>query len=221
MQGDGKAQYRSCQRCGLAPQMDGSRTCYYCDYESKGALRPDGPRRKCPICSQVMQLSSSADGRVVLVSSCGASFDPQTARLSFPSCERVGKGVVGTNQRIRNDAKKIIEERRAAERVERLKSRPEREAARAEFRRVEAAFEAAKTEWRVRRELDQDVREPAVLQMLVECVTDEELQKRALVRLFEIEALEELVAIAGSKSRWAGQAEIAVRRLRTPGIGSE
>lgn len=209
-----KSEYRPCQRCGLAQRVDGSRTCYYCDYETKETLEPQVPYRRCPVCGMHMYLGTAAEGRAVLTSACGAVLDLETATLTFPGCTRTGKGVAGTNQKVKNDAKRALEAAEELRRAQELEGRPQRAAARQERRRLQELAEQAHTKWRVHRVLDADVNDPAVLLMLVETVTDEGLQQAALNRLIDEGALEELCVIANSRSRWATDADTVVKKLR-------
>lgn len=52
--------------------------------------------------------SDFKNNRTLECRSCGASFHLDEARLHFEGCNRVGKGVTGTNIKVRNDARAIL-----------------------------------------------------------------------------------------------------------------
>lgn len=124
-------QYRLCLRCGLERRHEGHEACSYCESEvgmgdsppkvNPGALRTDlidfraredGSKpilyvlRSCPVCRGLMRLSTET-GRLLLKCDCRATFDPADARLRYPGCDLSGKGVIGTNMKVRNAARTI------------------------------------------------------------------------------------------------------------------
>lgn len=209
-----RSPYRVCTRCGLAPRVDDQWTCFACTRElDVTAFVPGIAYRKCPVCKKSMDLVTRPDARPTLSCICGAAFDSADARLCFPGCERTGKGTVGTNQMVRNDARRILEQREQEAREVEIARRPERIALREVRRERRREYDAALTNWRVHRQLPLDVTDADVLLVLVEQPSDESLQKEALIRLYELQAADQLRQIVDSRSRWATSATSALRRL--------
>lgn len=120
MNGRGTQQrYHPCVRCGLAPVDTANSECMSCDSESgwvKGWSSFGPSPRPCPVCRMQMTLHEGGTP-THRCDDCGAIFDIKRAALSFPGCDRTGRGVIGTNMVVRNDARKLVAANAAAVRV--------------------------------------------------------------------------------------------------------